>query len=71
LCPGSDADVVIVDPNKKVKLDASLLHSRSDYSIYEGWEFQGWPTCTIVRGRVVVEDGEIVCEGGTGLCLTS
>ncbi len=67
---GSDADLVILDPNKRVVLSPRMLHSRCDYSIYDGWEFTGWPVCTILRGQVIAQDGEIVGKPGSGKCLS-
>lgn len=63
---GSDADLVIVDMNKKVKIEASKLHHLSDFSPYEGWEITGWPVLTMVRGKVVMEEGNIIGEPGYG-----
>lgn len=64
---GSDADLVIVDLNKKVKLGVATQHYKlSDYSPYEGWEIKGWPTVTMLRGTVVVEDGKMVAKPGIG-----
>jgi dihydropyrimidinase len=57
--PGSDADLVIVDLSLKKKISSDLLMSFSDYSIYDGWELEGWPDLTIVRGIVVMENGEV------------
>jgi dihydropyrimidinase len=63
---GSDADFTIVDLKKKVVVNAEILNSSADWTIYDGWEFKGWPIVTIVRGNIVVEDGEIVGKPGTG-----
>ena len=63
---GSDADIVIVDLNKKVKVTAEKLHYISDFTPYEGWEITGWPVLTMVRGKVVMEEGKIVGEPGYG-----
>ena len=53
---GSDADLVILDLDKKVALGAAQQHyTLSDYSPYEGWEVTGWPVLTMVRGKVVVK----------------
>lgn len=52
---GSDADLVIVDLNKKATMKPDMLYTSSGWSIYEGWEFTGWPVMTIVRGNVVAE----------------
>jgi dihydropyrimidinase len=57
--PGSDADLVIVDLSLKKKVSSDLLMSYSDYSIYDGWELEGWPDLTMVRGNIIMEDGEV------------
>ncbi len=64
---GSDADLVIVDLEKKGTFGAAHQHYKiSDYTPYEGWEVTGWPVMTMVRGTVVVEDGELKAEPGLG-----
>jgi dihydropyrimidinase len=63
---GSDADIVIVDLTKKQKVDAKKFYGRADFSCYEGWELQGWPILTMVRGKVVMEDGKILGKPGFG-----
>lgn len=63
---GSDADIVIVDLDKKVKWTPELSPSVCDWSIYEGWEFKGWPVLTILRGNIVAEQGKIVGKPGVG-----
>ena len=57
LAPGSDADIVLIDPNINRKLVKSDFHI-SDYSIWEGHDITGWPVTTILKGKVVVENGE-------------
>ena len=57
--PGSDADIIIVDLALKKKVSSQLLKSYSDYTIYDGWELEGWPVLTMVRGIVVMENGEV------------
>ncbi len=57
LLPGSDADLVIWDPNRKVKYGVALSHQRTDYNLYEGWELTGYPEKVFLRGRLIV-DGE-------------
>ena len=59
LAPGSDADIVLLDPNLKKRLSLSDLHG-ADYSVWEGWEVQGWPVVSILRGKVVVENGMLL-----------
>jgi dihydropyrimidinase len=60
LAAGSDADIVLVDPEVRKTIALSDLHADSDYSIWEGWQVQGWPVTTIIRGSVVVEEGKLV-----------
>lgn len=63
---GSDADLTLVDVNKEVNIDSSKLGSHADYSIYEGWRLTGWPVGTMVRGKLVMRDGEILVDPGYG-----
>jgi dihydroorotase-like cyclic amidohydrolase len=63
---GSDADLVIVDLNKKRKVSAKSFYSKGDFSCYEGWDLQGWPILTMMRGKVVMEDGKVVGRPGFG-----
>lgn len=60
LRPGSDADLVIVDPEKQVTLDKDLLHSAADYSTFEGMTLTGYPVCTVLRGRILFRDGHFL-----------
>lgn len=53
---GSDADLVIVDLGLRKKVTPEILQSYSDYTIYDGWEFQGWPIMTISRGKIITEN---------------
>ena len=64
IAPGSDADLVIFDPNKTLTISAVNQHQRVDYTPYEGMEVQGVPRTVLLRGRVIVRDGEYV--GGKG-----
>lgn len=63
---GMDADIAIWDPEREVTIGQSLLHHGSDYTPYEGLAVKGWPVTTIVRGQVVVRDGELEGVPGTG-----
>jgi dihydropyrimidinase len=56
----SDADLTIIDLNVEKTVTPDILQSYSNYSIYDGWKLQGWPVMTIVRGKIVMEDGLIV-----------
>ncbi|MCX5494484.1 amidohydrolase family protein [Kaistia dalseonensis] len=57
LAVGSDADVVLLDPNLAHTIDGSALHS-ADYSPWDGWDVSVWPSLTMLRGKVVVEGGQ-------------
>jgi dihydropyrimidinase len=63
---GSDADIVVFDPERKVTISASTHHSKSDYNLFEGTEVTGVPEIVLLRGNVLVEDGELVAPPGTG-----
>lgn len=60
LQPGTDADLVIVDLEKEQVVDAANLKSYSDFSVFEGMNLKGWPIVTILRGKVIVKDGEVL-----------
>ena len=57
--PGTDADLVMVDMDLEQKVTPELLQSYSDYTIYDGQRLKGWPVLTMVRGKVVMEDGKV------------
>lgn len=63
---GSDADIVIIDPDKEVKLSKNMLHENVDYTAYEGFELKGYPIYTIARGEIIVKDNEFVGKKGYG-----
>jgi dihydropyrimidinase len=63
---GSDADIAIWDPDRKVTVNWDMLHDNVGYTPYEGMELTGWPTTVLSRGRVVVEDNELHVERGSG-----
>lgn len=63
---GSDADLLIVDLAKRVKFKPDILPSVADFSPYEGMDLTGWPQLTMVRGNIIVEDGQVVGEPGIG-----
>jgi len=66
LAVGSDADVVVFDPEKRVTISAKTHHSRADYNLYEGTEVQGSPEVVLLRGNVIVDGDELVGKPGTG-----
>jgi dihydropyrimidinase len=63
---GSDADIVVFDPDKRHVISASTHHSKSDYNLFEGTEVTGSPEVVLLRGRVLVENDELVAEPGVG-----
>ena len=63
---GSDADIVVFDPDKRVTLSAERSHSRVDYNLYEGTAVTGAPEIVLLRGKVVVENDELVGQPGDG-----
>ena len=67
---GSDADFAIFDPNLRKKLTLDDLHADSDYSIWEGFQCHGYPVMTILRGKVIVEDGKLVGSSSDGRWLS-
>ena len=63
---GSDADIVVWDPDLKRTIRWEEMHSKSGFDVFEGWEVQGWPVYTLSRGEVVYEKGEIKGSKGRG-----
>ena len=63
---GSDADIVIFDPEKRLTITAATQHSKSDYNLFEGTEVTGSPETVLLRGHVLVENGELVAQPGIG-----
>jgi dihydropyrimidinase len=66
IAPGSDADIVIFDPEKKVRLSQKTLHMKVDYSPYEGREVTGVTDTVISRGRVIIDGGKFAGRAGSG-----
>ena len=61
---GSDADIVVFDPNKKEVLSVKNQHMRVDYNTFEGTEVQGVSEVVLSRGRVIVDKGVLTTHGG-------
>ncbi|HUZ57011.1 MAG TPA: amidohydrolase family protein [Streptosporangiaceae bacterium] len=66
---GSDADLVVLDPQLRRTVDGSAMQSRAGYSAYDGREVYGWPRFTVSRGEVVLEDGQVLARAGRGQWL--
>jgi dihydropyrimidinase len=69
LLPGSDADIVIWDPEKRLTWGRDRAHQRTDYNLYEGWELQGAPEKVFLRGRLIVDGEQWLGAAGTGRYL--
>jgi len=63
---GSDADLVVFDPERRHVLSAATHHSKADYNLYEGTEVTGEVDVVLLRGNVLVENGELVASPGIG-----
>jgi dihydropyrimidinase len=66
---GSDADIVIFDPNVERTISAKTHHMNCDYSLFEGWKIKGLPETVLSRGKVVVENNEYKGKPGDGKFL--
>ncbi len=69
IAPGADADLVLWDPAKRVTITNDLLQQAIDYTPYEGLDVTGWPVMTLRRGEVVMQDGRVQAEPGSGQFL--
>lgn len=63
---GSDADIVMINPEKKVTITKSMLHEKVDYTPFEGFELEGYPVMSMVRGTVVTREDQLCVEPGFG-----
>ncbi|HEX7191672.1 MAG TPA: dihydropyrimidinase [Thermoanaerobaculia bacterium] len=63
---GSDADIVIFDPNEEFTISAKTHHMNVDYSCYEGWKVKGATKTVLSRGEVVIDEGKYVGRTGYG-----
>ncbi|HQP08607.1 MAG TPA: dihydropyrimidinase [Anaerolineaceae bacterium] len=66
LLPGSDADIVIWDPNREVEYGVRLAHHRTDYNLYEGWKLKGYPEKVFLRGSLIVDSSTWLGKAGSG-----
>jgi dihydropyrimidinase len=66
LAPGSDADILIFDPQAEHTLSASTHHMNVDYSAYEGWKLTGKVKTVVLRGEIAIDKGECLLEKGYG-----
>jgi len=63
---GNNADLTVVDLNRKYKIDASKFHSKAKYSPFDQWIAEGKPVKTFVNGQLIMDEGEIVAKAGSG-----
>ena len=69
LLPGSDADVVIWDPERDLTYGIEHAHHRTDYNLYEGWELKGFPEKVFLRGQLIVDGDRWFGRPGMGRLL--
>ena len=66
LAPGSDADIILLDPTEKHMISAKTHHMNVDYSAYEGWEVTGKVKTVLLRGQIAVDKGKCLVPKGYG-----
>ena len=66
LAVGSDADIVLINPDMEVTITKNILHENVDYTPYEGIKVRGWPVMTIIRGQIVIENERLQVPVGFG-----
>lgn len=66
---GSDADIAIWDPEKRVVITNDILHHNVDYTPFEGMTVQGWPITVLSRGKVICDNGELLSGTDHGTFL--
>jgi dihydropyrimidinase len=66
LLPGSDADLIVWNPEMKVKYGVVMSHQRTDYNLYEGWDLVGYPEKVFLRGRLIVSGDKWLGKAGQG-----
>ncbi|MDH3277245.1 MAG: amidohydrolase family protein [Nitrosopumilus sp.] len=62
----SDADITLIDLKKEKKVSSDLFGGFSDYVVYEGMKLKGWPVKTMVRGKIIAENFEVIGKLGHG-----
>lgn len=63
---GSDADIILIDPNEKHTLSAATHHMNVDYSGYEGWQLTGKVKTVLLRGQIAIDNNECKVPKGYG-----
>lgn len=67
---GADADLVVIDMDRKSRVDPSLFKSKAKYTAFEGWPLCGMPVMTFVGGTLVAKDGAVIARPGTGTLVS-
>ena len=70
LLPGSDADLVIWDAERRLTYGIEYAHHRTDYNLYEGWELVGFPEKVLLRGQLIVDGPRWLGRPGMGRYLS-
>jgi dihydroorotase (multifunctional complex type) len=68
---GKDADLTVINLKQKYKIDSSKFLSKAQYSPFDGWRVEGKPVKTFVEGKLIMDDGEIVANAGSGRIIRS
>lgn len=63
---GTDADIVVFDPQKRITVSADILNSKAGYTPFEGFKLQGYPVLTFSRGKLIAQEGKFCGEIGHG-----
>jgi dihydropyrimidinase len=66
---GADADLVLWDPERRTTVNWADLHDRTGYSPFEGRQLRGFPETVLLRGTVIVDEGELLTSPGRGQFL--
>jgi dihydropyrimidinase len=69
LLVGSDADVVVWDPERLIRYGVGVAQHRTDYNLYEGWDLKGFPVKVFLRGNLIVDEGRWLGRAGMGRFL--
>ena len=70
LLPGSDADIAIWNPERRLTYGVAYSQQRTDYNLYEGWDLVGYPEKVFLRGRMIVDGPHWYGTPGSGRYLS-